>query len=681
ESSIHSSPAVVVLSHNCWMRKFGGDTAVVGKTVRLNGHPFTIIGVAPSTFPGMESFLDLEMYLPLGTADMLYPGSATLYTSRENTQFRSVARMQPGVDIEQARAALDVLARQLQDQYPATNRNVTFAAALESRARPMIEVADTFPRIAAVFMGLVGLVLLIACANVANLMLARASTRQKEIAVRIALGATRFRLVRLLLIESLMLGVIGGGAGLLFAVWATDWFSSIKISADAPLRFQAAPDWNVFAFSFVLALLAGVISGLVPALHMTRPDLNEMLKEEGRSSTGSSGRQRMRSLLVISQVAVSLLVLICAGLFIKSAGNAEKMELGFQSDNLLMFSVDVGVQGYERARGEQFFKQLAERVNTLPGVESATMSRNVPFGYNNSLYDIFIEERGSTPEDQKESLFATVVGQRFFETLGVPIQQGRDFTENDNEAAPKVAIINRAMAEKLWPGSDALGRRFRLEKDGPQVQVIGVAGDWQYLFLGEEPRPFFFLPAAQNYRDDMTFYLKTNRDAAAVAAAARTAVRELDSEIPVYDVKTMHSHLRDGRALLFVRLGATLATVFGVLAMTLSVIGLYGVISYTVAQRTHEIGIRMALGAGYRDVLRLIISKGLVLTLAGLAIGIGAALAITRVMSSLLYGVSPTDLATFVIIPVALAAVSLLASYIPARRATRVDPMVALRRE
>ncbi|HWP43477.1 MAG TPA: ABC transporter permease, partial [Blastocatellia bacterium] len=407
EGDINRPKAVAVLSHKSWQRRFGGDPSAIGKTIKFNGHPFTIIGVAPEEFPGMEAWLELEVFIPLGAMEILYPGSRQSFANRGDTVFRVVARMKPGVSVEQVRAALDVLARQLQEQHPATNQGITFAAALESRSRPMIQIADTFSLIAGVFMGLVSLVLLIACANVASLMLARASSRQKEMAVRVALGATRLRLIRLSLIEGLMLGLLGGLAGLLLAIWATDWLASIRFSTDAPIRFDVTPDWTVFAFSFVVALLGGIVSAVAPALQASRPDLNESLKEGGRQSSGAAGRQRLRSLLVVSQVAVSLLVLICAGLFIKSARNAEKTDLGFRVDDLLMFSVDVELQGYDRAKGEQFYKRLVEQLNGLPGVRSVSMSRNVPLGYSNSLFDVYIDERVSAPGDDKDSVFAT----------------------------------------------------------------------------------------------------------------------------------------------------------------------------------------------------------------------------------------------------------------------------------
>ncbi|HXG64813.1 MAG TPA: ABC transporter permease, partial [Blastocatellia bacterium] len=390
---------------------------------------------------------------------------------------------------------------------------------------------------------------------------------------------------------------------------------------------------------------------------------------------------RLRNALVVSQVAVSLVVLICAGLFIQSSRNAEKMDLGFRTENLFMMSVDVELQGYDQARGKQFYKQALDRARTLPGVLSAAISRNTPLGYNNTSEDIILEGRLPSAEEDRLNIFFNVVSTDYFQTLGIPILQGRDFTERDDESAPKVAIVNETMARRLWPGQDPLGKRFRFGREGALVEVVGVARDGKYVFLGEVPRPFFYVPLAQNYRSDVTLFLHTAGDPAGLTAGARQVVRELDKDMPVYDVKTMTSHLRDGLALLFVRLGAALASAFGLLGLTLAVVGIYGVISYTVSQRTHEIGLRMALGAQSGDVLRMVIGRGIVLTLIGVGIGLAAALALTRVMTSLLYGVSATDPATFIGIPLLFAAVALAASFIPARRAMKVDPMVALRHE
>ncbi|HSO75975.1 MAG TPA: ABC transporter permease [Blastocatellia bacterium] len=681
ESRVPGAEPVVVLSFAYWQKRFGGQESAIGRTMKLNGIPFTIIGVAPQSFKGTESVLALEIYVPLGMQDQLYPKSAGRFAQRGNTSLRVLARLKPGVSLEQAGAAVEVLARQLEQKYPETNRATTFALALETHSRPVISIAQYVPRIAGVFMMLVGLVLLIACANVANLMLARGMARQKEIAIRLALGAGRARIVRLMLTESMLLAVAGGMIGWLLSFWAIDWLTNIRVSTDAPVRFAIEPDWRVQVFSLGIAVLTGLISGVAPALQTSSPNLNETLKEGGRSSA-ASGRHRIRTLLVVGQVAVSLLVLICAGLFIQSAKNAEKIDMGFLSENLSMASMDPEAQGYDEARGRRFFKQLTDRVGTLPGVTNASLASTTPLGYNNNNRYVFFEGRAAGREEEdRTAIFCNTVGHRYFQTMGTAVLRGREFTERDDESSPKVAIVNETMAKRYWPDQDALGKRFALKREGPYLEVVGVVRDGKYVFLGEDPRAFFYIPFGQDYQGEMTVVVRSAGDDAAALAGIRQVVQELDRELPLYDVKTMTSHLRDGIALLFVRLGARLATAFGLLGLVLAVVGVYGVVSYSVSQRTHEIGVRMALGANAGDILKLVVGKGLMLTLVGVAIGLGSALMVTRVMTSLLYDVSATDPLTFGLIAVLLSGVALAASLIPVRRALKVDPMVALRYE
>jgi len=681
ESRVPGAEPVIVLSFAYWQKRFGGQESAIGRTVKLNGIPFTIIGVAPQSFKGTESLLALELYVPLGMQERFYPKSAGRFARRGDTNLHVLARLKPGVSLDQARAAVAVLARQLEQKYPETNKATSFALEIETHSRPIISIAEYVPRIAGVFMALVGLVLLIACANVANLMLARAMARQKEIAIRLALGASRARIVRLLLTESILLAVAGGMFGWLLSFWAIDWLTSIRVSTDTPVRFAIEPDWRVQVFSLGIAVLTGLISGVAPALQTSSPNLNETLKEGGRSSA-ASGRHRIRSLLVVGQVAVSLLILICAGLFIQSAKNAEKIDMGFRTENLSMASMDPEAQGYDEARGRRFFKQLTDGVGTLPGVTNASLASTTPLAYNNSTQDVFFEGRAAGREEEdRTTIFCNTVGHGYFQTMATAVLRGREFTERDDESSPKVAIVNETMAKRYWPDQEALGKRFALKREGPYLEVIGVVRDGKYVFLGEDPRAFFYIPFGQNYRGEMTIFVHSAGDDATVLTGVRQVVRELDRDLPLYDVKTMMSHLRDGAALLFVRLGAQLATAFGLLGLVLAVVGVYGVVSYSVSQRTHEIGIRMALGASAGDVLKLVVGQVLMLTLFGVAIGLGAALMLTRVMTSLLYGVTATDPLTLAIIPLLLASVALLACYIPARRAMKVDPMIALRYE
>ena len=681
ETRVPGAEPVVVLSFPYWQKRFGGQQSAIGRTIKLNGIRFTIIGVAPESFRGTEPVLALELYVPLGMKDQFYPKSAGRFARRENTSLHVLARLKPGVSVDQARAAVDVLARQLEQKYPDTNRATSFALELETHSRPVISIAQYVPRIAGVFMTLVGLVLLIACANVANLMLARGMARQKEIAIRLALGAGRARVVRLMVTESILLAIAGGLVGWLLSFWAIDWLTNIRVSTDAPVRFAIEPDWRVQVFSLGIAVLTGLISGVAPALQTSSPNLNETLKEGGRSSA-ASGRHRIRSLLVVGQVAVSLLILICAGLFIQSARNAEKIDMGFRTENLSMASMDPESQGYDEPRGRRFFKQLTDRVGVLPGVTNASLAATTPLGYNNNNRDVFFEGRPAGREEEDHTtIFCNTVGPGYFQAMGTAVLRGREFTERDDESSPKVAIVNEAMARRYWPDQEALGKRFALKREGPYLEVVGVVRDGKYVFLGEDPRAFFYIPFSQNYQGDMTIVVRSAGDDASALAGIRQVVQELDRELPLYDVKTMTSHLRDGLALLFVRLGARLATAFGLLGLVLAVVGVYGVVSYSVSQRIHEIGIRMALGAGAGDVLKLVVGQGLMLTLTGVGIGLASALMVTRAMTSLLYGVNATDPLTFGVIALLLAGVALVASFIPARRALKVDPMVALRYE
>ena len=681
EGRVPGAQPVVVLSYPYWQRRFGGQQSVVGRAVKLNGIPFTIIGVAPQSFKGTEAVLSLDIYIPLGTSDRLYPRRGGRFEQRGDSGLRVLGRLKPGVTLEQARAAVNVLASQLEQEYPLTNKGLSFAIELETHSRPVISIAESVPRIAGVFMLLVALVLLIACANVANLMLARATARQKEFAIRIALGASRARIIRLLLSESMMLAIAGGIVGCLLSFWAIDWLAHIRLSTDAPVRFDITPDWRVQLFSLGIAIVTGFIAGLAPAFQTSHPNLNETLKEGGRSSA-ASGRHRIRSLLVVGQVAVSLLVLICAGLFIQSARNAEKIDIGFRTENLSMASMDPEAQGYDEARGRHFYRQLTDRVKTLPGVLDASVASGTPLGYNNSSMDVYFEGRAAgRPEEDRTTVFCNTVGAGYFQTMGTTLLKGREFTERDNVSSPKVAVINETMARRYWPDQDAVGKRFAITRGGPYLEVVGIARDGKYMFLGEDPRAFFYLPFEQNYRGEMTLFVHNASDDAGVLAGVRQVVRELDGDLPIYDAKTMISHLRDGLALLFVRMGARLATTFGLLGLVLAVVGVYGVVSYSVSQRIHEIGIRVALGANAGDVVRLVIRQGLTLTIAGVAVGLVAAFTVTRVLASLLYDVSATDPLTFGVIALILAGVALAASLIPARRALKVDPMVALRYE
>jgi len=532
---------------------------------------------------------------------------------------------------------------------------------------------------AALLLSVVGLVLLIACANIANLLLARAAARRREIAVRLALGAGRWRLIRQLLTESILLALLGGAAGLMLAVWGTDLLMAFKPPVPIPLEINLPLDWRVIGFLSGLSLLTGVVFGLVPALAASRPEVVSALKDD---SNASGSRGRLRGALVIVQVAVSALLLICAGLFLRSLQNASSIDPGFDADNLLAMSMDLQLQGYDEARGQQFSTQLLERVRALPGVVSASLTETLPLGFGGRS-GITIEGY-NTQQGEDMEVHNSTVAPGYFETLRIAMQQGRTFDAQDQANAPGAVIVNEAFARRYWPGQNALGKRIQIGSgDGtdnaPYLTVVGVTKDGKYNSLGEEATPFFYRAATQAYVSTPTLLVRTQSNPTNALATVRSAVEALDKNLPLYDVKTMRQHL--GIALLPARLAGSALGIFGLLALLLAAAGLYGVMANVVAGRTREIGIRMALGADALAVLRLILQQGMRLVLIGLGLGLAAALAVTHLLKSLLFGVSTTDPLTFAGIAVLLTAVALLACWIPARRATKVDPMIALRYE
>jgi predicted permease len=676
ESQAMMSNQVLVLSYKFWQRRFAADPSIVGQTVRINLHPMTVIGVAPKGFFGTNSLLAVDAYAPM---NQIWPGREAMLHDRSDRSFNVIGRLQTGATLQQAASALKVVAERLEQDYPKTNKSIGVMIVPEIKARPVIAISAIFSLAATIFMALAALVLLITCANVSNLVLSRALSREKEIAIRTALGATRVSIIRQLLTENSFLAVLGAAVGLLLARWVMSLLAAFRPSFDAPIQFDLTFDWRVFVFTFLMAMAAGAISGLMPAWQASRASLQDLLKEGGRTS-GHPGRNRARGLLVVSQVAVSTLLLVSAGLFVESMVNARSMDLGFRKDNILLLSMDLRDLGYDQARGLQFYKQVIDRVSALSQVQSASLAKFVPLGYQNDTRDVFPEDRLPNTTDERTSIFYNTVGTRYFETMGIPMLGGRDFTEQDNGSARKVAIINDAMARNLWPGKDPLDQRFKIGEDPDYIRVIGIVRDIKYLFVNEQPRPFFYLPLLQNYKSPITLNIQSAGGLSALAPI-REIIRSLDPDLPIYDVKTMSSHILDGNALLFVRLGAVLASAFGILGLVLAVVGIYSVIAYSVGQRRSEIGVRMALGAKTSDILWLVTRDGMILAAAGLLVGLGLTIAVSRVISSLLYGVSPYDPIIFATVMVSVVILALLACYIPARRATRVDPLIALRME
>ncbi|MBA3248610.1 MAG: ABC transporter permease [Pyrinomonadaceae bacterium] len=677
EDQMELSHPVAVLSHGCWQRRFGGDPALVGKDVTLNNHRFRVVGIMPEGFTGTEVAYTPELWVPVMMQEWIEPSNSWL--DRRSTQnIFATGRLKPGVTLAQAEASLNNLARRLGEEYPDTNEGQSVTLTPPGLIHPMLRT----PLISFTWalMALVGLVLLIACTNLANLLLARASERRKEVAIRLALGASRSRLVRQLLTESILLSVLGGAVGFLLAIWMIDLAVGFKPPVDFPLSIDLGVDGRVLGFSLLASLITGIIFGIVPALQSTKPELVPALKDA--TAQAGSSRSRLRSTLVVAQIALSLVLLIAAGLVVRALQQVQTMSPGFDSENGLIMSVDVGLQGYDETKGAQFYQQLVERVRSLPGVRSASLASSVPLSINYNSTDVYVEGQAPVRGANVPSAMTASVGTNYFETMRTPLIEGRGFGDGDGQDAPRVIVVNETFARRFFPGANpsenAIGKRVRF--GGEQFwQIVGVARDGKYFSIGEAPRMFVYSPLLQDYATSATLIVRTSSNPERMISTIRDEVRKLDPNLPVFGVKTLTEHM--GVSLFPARVAATLLGGFGLLALTLAGIGIYGVMAYAVTQRTREIGIRVALGARPTDVLRLCMRHGVLLSVIGVLIGLVATFALTRLMASLLYGVSPTDAVTFISISLLLTAVALLASYLPARRATKVDPMIALRHE
>ncbi|HSO76295.1 MAG TPA: ABC transporter permease [Blastocatellia bacterium] len=666
---------VAVIGHGLWQRRFGGDPGLVGRTITLNGYSFTVIGITPKGFQGAELGMIPDVFVPLMMQRRAMPGSDWL-NGRMIGWLRVLGRLKPEVSVAQARAELQAIGEQLQKEHPSANEMFGIALIEDFAIHPQFRsLARNF---LLVLMAVVGLVMLIACSNVAGLLLARAAERQQEIGIRLALGAARGRLIGQLLIESLLLAFLGGAVGLALAPLLTRALGSIQQSGGLPSPVDFPIDQRVLGFTLLLSLLTGVVFGLAPALSASRPDLMKIIK--GGPAEGKTGRTRLRSFFVAAQMALSLVLLVTAGLFIRSLQNAQRIDVGFKTEQQLLLAFDLSMQGYSRERGEAFSRQLEQRVTSLPGVQSVALASSLPLG-RGSDQDTAISIDGYTPPSGLKTIPITYnnVGAGYLQTMGIPLLRGRNFTGEDIRQGPSVVIINEAAARRFWPGQEALGKRVRFAKD-EAAEVIGVARDCKYVTLGEDPLPFLYSPLTQsNPADALVLHVRTAGDPLAFAGAVTDELHALDKDLPVFDVKTMQQHLRG--ALLAPRLAAVVLAIFGLVALLLSAIGVYGVIAQQVNQRTREIGVRIALGASSGDVLKLIIGRGLKLTLYGLVPGMMAALAVTRLIEGFLYDVSATDPLVFAAITLLLAGVALLASYVPANRAIKVEPISALRHE
>jgi predicted permease len=663
---------VVVIGHALWQRRFASDPGIVGRTLLLNTRPYTVLGVAPASFRGAGTGLVFDAWVPMMMQAQFEPGGSRL-EQRGHRWLDVYARLAPGVDLERAQAELNVLSARI----AADNQRETLGRgiALFPLWRAPRTGAAILGPIIMVLGGICALVLLLACANLASLLLARGVNRRREIAIRLSLGARRGDIARQLLVESLLLALLGGAAGVLVATFGIGLLEAWAPPTPFPLSIGAEIDGTAIAVAFAVALLTALLFGLVPALQAARPETAGALRDEAASVTG--GRTRLRNGLVVAQVALSVLLLVAAGLFLRTLQRLQSTDLGFEPKGVFIASLELFTSGYDRERGFAFYRELLDRARGLPGVEQASLVRRAPLGFGGSSSSSFEVEGYAAPKDAEAWGYYNHVGPGYFGLLRMKLASGREIGSEDREDAPAVAVVNETMAERYWGGREAVGGRFRLGETW--ITVVGVAKDATYRDLGEKAAPWFFLPLYQGYRPDMTLLLRTAGDAASLRRPAAELVRQLDPGIAPYNATTLQAFI--GAADFRQRVGSQLLGLFGALGLVLASIGLYGVLSFSVARRTREIGIRMALGSSQRDVLGLVLRQGAVLVGLGLGIGLLGAAGLSRLLRSLLLDLSPWDPLAFASVVLALLAAACVACALPARRATRVDPLTALRHD
>ena len=676
---------VAVLGHGLWQRRFGGDAAIVGKRVSLNAYSYTVVGVAPPEFNGTIAGGAPDVYLPLMMIGRIASSPVDLLfgpRDRLSGWLQLLGRLKPGVTRDQAAAAMTVLGSQITKAHPNLDPNLRVEPKflIEDGSRGHTNLLRDIRLPLWMLMATVGLILLIACANVANLLLVRAIARQREIAIRLATGAGRMRLIRQLLAESLLLSALGGAAGLALAASIGGLilgFTPPNNYAFSSLTFANRLDIRVLGYTFAISVVTGLLFGLAPALIASRPDLLSALRDQAPLFGKKARRLNLRNFLAVGQVAVTVIVLVGAGLCVKSLRNLYAIETGFDSTKVLVMSVDVGLSGYSRERGLQFYSDLLERVERLPGVEAVSLATQIALGDG---FGATMRGDGRAPEPGEDlSCDFNQIGPDYFEVMKIPLLEGREFGRSDAIGTPVVAIINETAARRFWPGLSAIGRRVivgRPPYDQARV-VVGVVKDSKYRRLTEDVRPAVFTPFFQSYRGDMTLHVRTTGEPAAMLPAVRGEVQALDARLPLYNVRTLEEQKTS--SLYTSRLAATLLTMFGLLALVLAAVGLYGVMAYAVNRRTHEIGVRMALGAQRSEVRRLVMVEGTAIMTAGVVLGLGGALAGTHLVESFLYGVRPNDPIAFGGAALLLTAVTLLANYLPARHASRIDPLLAIR--
>ena len=665
---------VVVISYGLWQSHFGGDASAIGRTIQINWHPYTIVGVAPPGFQATVSGVRSDVWIPLVMDQAVW--GANRLADRGTFWLNVLGKLQPGVNARQAEAELNLLMHRIIEHSGDVERGpseITTDPLWRSPFGVNVYLYKTLP----LLLALAAALLLLACANVANLLLVRSVTRRRELAIRLSMGANRWRLVRQLLIESLLLALAGGGLALLVTTWTAGSFGAFIPSTTLPLALNGRADAQVTLATLAISILAAIIFGTLPALRSSNLSPVTVLKEEASSVSGGLHRSRLASALVVTQIALSLLLLICAGLFTRSLEKALESDPGFDPDHVLVASYELTAR-YSRSAGTEFDRQVLVRLQALPGVESATEADFSPLSF--TVHSDIVQPDGYAPRRQESmEIDRADVGANYFRTLRTPMVAGRDFTLQDTEKTQPVAIVNQEFVDRYWRNQDALGRRIQM--NGQWFNVVGVAKNAKYRRLIYSAQPCIFLPLAQDYRPShqVVIHLRVQGDPMAFASKAEGTVHELDAALPVFDVDTLQSSMQLGSV--FERIAATFASSFGLLALALAAVGVYGVVAYSTRQRTHEIGIRMALGAERADILRLVMAQGLRLTLTGLGVGLGVSLVATRVLRTALFGVTTADPLTYASVAFLLCVMALVACYIPARRATKVPPMTALRCE
>jgi len=666
---------VAVIGYGLWQRRFGGTPDAIGRTVTLNRRPFTIVGIAPEGFRGVTSMFGPDLWLPSMMAPPLQPKQSNSWLDeRAAVVFSTAGRLKPGVTIAQAEANLKTIARALEQEYPEPNagRSVTVLPLTETTIFPgmrgMLMMAG------GVLMTIVGLVLLIACSNVANLLLARAAARRQEIGLRLALGATRVRLMRQLVTESLVLGAAGGTLGFVFGIWGRDLLWAARPAMVANNFVELKIDGHVFMFALALSLVTGVVFGMMPALRASRADVVGALKLQ--PLFGGRRRVSLANALVVGQVALSLVALVTAALFLRSLQRAHTIDLGYDTKPVAVVSVNLAQGGYDEVRGRQFARDVRDAVARLRGIDAASWSTNLPLWAN--LYRR-VSVEGSEPARKADAPLAlvTTVDLDYFKALGLGVTRGRDFTDADRQRSVPVAIINERMADRYWPNQDPIGRTFRFDSETIARRVVGVVKTIKYQTLGETPQPAIYLPFEQHYTDGLVLYVRTTGDPSQAIGTVQRELRAMDAQVPLENAASVDEII--DQSLWMVRIAAGLLAVFGALALALASVGLYGLVAYSVNQRRRELGVRMALGAGGNAVLRLVLRDGMSLVLIGLVCGVGLSLMVARALEALLLGVNATDPASFAGASLLLGTVAFLGSCLPAWRASRFDPLVALR--